>query len=137
LSNLYAQLMYPVYWLLHRLSREKDDQLRTQLSAEQLTELDAGLGRAARGQDSDGIVPVLSQVWGPVLHVAQGDHLDVVGQYGALGEETWGGDWLPSGSGFDGAAFEALWSEVARFIAAQSNAPAGTGAKAAPMSDPT
>jgi triacylglycerol lipase len=120
LTNLYAQLMYPVYWLLHRLSREKNDELRTQLSAAQLAELDSGLGRAARGTDSDGIVPVLSQVWGPVLHVARGDHLDVVGQYGALGEDTWGGDWLPSGSGFDAAAFTALWSDVARFIATHS-----------------
>lgn len=122
LSNLYAQLMYPVYWVLHRLSREKDDELRTQLSATQLAALDSGLGRPARGVDSDGIVPVLSQVWGPVLHVAHGDHLDVVGQYGALGDETWGGDWLPSGSGFDGAAFEALWCDVARFIASRTEA---------------
>ncbi len=122
-TNFYAQLMYPVYWLLHRLSREKNDDLRQQLSAVQLTELDAGLGRAANGRDSDGVVPVLSQVWGPVLHVARADHLDVVGQYGALGEETWGGDWLPSGSGFDAAAFDALWSSVAGFIAAHSDEP--------------
>jgi hypothetical protein len=57
------------------------------------------------------------------LHVAHADHLDVVGQYGALGEQSWGGDWLPSASGFDAAAFEALWSDVAAFIAAQSTPP--------------
>jgi pimeloyl-ACP methyl ester carboxylesterase len=119
ISNLYAQIMYPLYWLLHRLSREKGDELRAQLSATQLAALDAKLERPARGDDSDGVVPVLSQVWGPVLHVARGDHLDVVGQYGALGE-GWGGDWLPSGSGFDAAAFEALWSDVATFIAEQT-----------------
>jgi triacylglycerol lipase len=119
-TNLYTQLMYPVYWLLYRLSREKTDELRAQFSESQLLQLDTGLGRAAHGDDTDGVVPVLSQVWGTVLHVARGDHLDVVGQYGALGEETWGGDWLPSGSGFDSAAFEALWSDVAAFIAAQS-----------------
>jgi pimeloyl-ACP methyl ester carboxylesterase len=123
LTNLYAQLMYPVYWLLYRLSREKNDELRGQFSEAQLTQLDAKLGHVARGGESDGVVPVLSQVWGPVLHVAHADHLDVVGQYGALGEDTWGGDWLPSGSGFDAAAFEALWSDVARFIAEQSAQP--------------
>lgn len=121
LTNLYTQLMYPVYWLLHRLSREPSDELRQQLSAGQLAELDSGLGRPAHGHDSDGVVPVLSQVWGPVLHVARADHLDVVGQYGALGEETWGGDWLPSGSGFDEAAFDALWSSIAAFIADHSS----------------
>jgi pimeloyl-ACP methyl ester carboxylesterase len=115
--NLYAQLMYPVYWVLHRLSREKDDTLRQGHTTEQLAALDAGLGHRAGARDSDGVVPVLSQVWGKVLHVAHADHLDVVGQYGALGEATWGGDWIPSSSGFDAAAFEALWFDVAAFIA--------------------
>lgn len=119
-TNLYAQLMFPVFWLLHRLSREPDAALRSQLSEAQLGVLDAGLGHPAGRLDSDGVVPVLSQVWGPVLHVAHADHLDVVGQYGAQGEEEWGGDWLPSASGFDAAAFERLWSDVAAFIAMQS-----------------
>ncbi len=126
--NLYDQLMYPVYWLLHRLARESNDALREQLSEEQLRALDAGLARRASGADTDGVVPVLSQAWGKVLHVARGDHLDVVGQYGALGSEqdpndpSWGGDWLPSASGFDRAGFEALWAKVAAFIAEQSSA---------------
>jgi len=125
--NLYAQFMYPLYWLLHRLSREKDDALRQQLTPLQLEALDTGLGRTAGARDSDGVVPVLSQVWGRVLHVAHGDHLDVVGQYGAQGSETetdggksWGGDWIPSASGFDAAAFKALWVDVAEFIANSS-----------------
>lgn len=127
--NLYTQLMYPIYWLLHRLAREKDDALREQLSDVQLTALDAGLGRRASGGDTDGVVPVLSQVWGRVLHVARGDHLDVVGQYGARGSDdnpndpSWGGDWLPSDSGFDRAAFVALWTNVAAFIAESSKRP--------------
>jgi triacylglycerol lipase len=119
-TNLYAQLMFPVFWLLHRLSREPNSALREQLSAAQLAVVDAELGHPAGRFDSDGVVPVLSQVWGPVLHVAHADHLDVVGQYGAQAEDAWGGDWLPSASGFDAAAFERLWSDVASFIAAQS-----------------
>lgn len=120
ISNLYAQIMYPLYWVLHRLSREKNAALREQLAEAQLAALDSKLERPARGDDSDGVVPVLSQVWGRVLHVARADHLDVVGQYGAIGE-GWGGDWLPSASGFDRAAFEALWLDVADFIADQSH----------------
>jgi hypothetical protein len=138
-ANLYAQMMYPVYWVLHRLSREKDDTMRAQLSDVQLTALDSGLGHVACRFDSDGVVPVLSQVWGSVLHVAHGDHLDVVGQYGALGkakgdqgdDEEWGGDWLPSNSGFDAAAFEALWFDVAAFIAARSREPSSAPASRA------
>lgn len=114
--NLYSQIMYPLFWFLHRTSREKDDSLRKHHSAAQLALVDAGLGHSAGGGDSDGVVPSLSQIWGQVLHVTQADHLDVVGQYGAPGDEG-GGDWLPSGSGFDRAAFEALWDAVAGFIA--------------------
>jgi hypothetical protein len=126
LLNLYTQLMYPAYWLLHRLAREPNDALRDQLAEAQLAALDEGLGRRATGADTDGVVPVLSQVWGRVLHVALGDHLDVVGQYGAPGSEqdpndpSWGGDWLPSNSGFDRAAFETLWTKVADFIVESS-----------------
>lgn len=125
LIHLYSQIMYPLYWLLHRLSREKNEQLREVLTPEQLAALDAGLGRPATGRDSDGLVPVLSQVWGPVLHVARADHLDVVGQYGSVDQEKWSGDWLPSDSGFDAAAFAATWKAVADFIAASSG-PAST-----------
>lgn len=123
MANFYTQLMYPLYWLLHRLSREPNDELCSQLSASQKSAIDSGLGRPATGQDSDGVVPVLSQAWGKVLHVAHGDHLDVVGQYGALGD-AWGGDWIPSESGFDSAAFQALWEDVAEFIATASRADA-------------
>lgn len=114
--HLYSQVMYPLYWFLHRISREKDESLRKHHSSLQLAAADAGLGRPMAGQDSDGVVPSLSQIWGRVLHVASADHLDVVGQYGASGDEG-GGDWLPSASGFDSAAFEALWDAVADFIA--------------------
>ncbi len=113
--HMYAQIMYPLFWFLHRASREKDESLRQHHSDAQLASVDAGLGRSATGQDSDGVVASLSQVWGRVLHVAHGDHLDVVGQYGAAGDEG-GGDWLPSASGFDRSAFEALWDAVAAFI---------------------
>jgi len=119
-TNLYVQLMFPVFWLLHRLSREQDASLRAQLSQAQLAVVDAQLGHEAGRLDSDGVVPVLSQIWGPVLHVAHADHLDVVGQYGAQAEDAWGGDWLPSASGFDDAAFERLWSAVAAFMVEQS-----------------
>jgi pimeloyl-ACP methyl ester carboxylesterase len=116
IMNLYAQLMYPLFWFLHRTSREKDEALRRYHSEQQLATLDAGLGHRATGQDSDGVVPTLSQVWGRVIHVTSADHLDVVGQYGTSGDEG-GGDWLPSASGFDRPAFEALWDAVAEFIA--------------------
>jgi triacylglycerol lipase len=131
LLQLYTQIMYPLYWFLHRVSREKNDDLRRYHDAQQLSVVDTGLGRAVQGSDSDGVVPSLSQVWGRVLHVARADHLDVVGQYGAVGSEG-GGDWLPSSSGFDRVAFEAVWDAVADFIA---SAPVRRSEAAKPEAD--
>jgi hypothetical protein len=82
--------------------------------------LELAFGKYPKPSWSDGIVPTLSQVWGEVIHATHADHLDVVGHYGSLrpGQPT--SDWLPSGSGFDDAAFDALWSSVAHFIAEEA-----------------
>ena len=67
--------------------------------------------------EGDGIVPTASQRRGPVLFDAKGDHLDVIGHFDGPDHQPPHTDWLNTGSGFDRAQFEALWTEVARFIA--------------------
>ena len=59
-------------------------------------------------------MPTLSQLHGRLLHVARGDHLDVVGHYTQARTTD---DWLPSGAGFTPAAFAAAWDAVADAIA--------------------
>ena len=116
LRDLYAQLMFPVYAFLHRAARR--DELGapplTELQRSQLTEFASALPMRS---DSDGVVPTLSQVWGPVLYFAQADHLDVVGQYGLSSEAAATGDWIPSYSPFGPEQFTELWRRVAHFIA--------------------
>jgi len=65
---------------------------------------------------NDGIVPVLSQIHGDIIHVALGDHLDVVGQFHQAGGNRFA-DWLPSGARFDQNRFELLWNRVAAALA--------------------
>lgn len=72
---------------------------------------DAFRGETPSSGDSDGIVPTRSQPWGHILALLDADHLDVVGRYGDEGTA----DWLPSGSGFDRGAFDALRARVADF----------------------
>jgi triacylglycerol lipase len=72
---------------------------------------------------SDGIVPVLSQVWGRLGGVALGDHLDVVGQFQHQDDGKTYSAWLCSGSGFDEERFQRLWSRVADVIT-EANGPA-------------
>ena len=79
--------------------------------------LDRALGSRVTPAVNDGVVPTLSQIHGRLLHVARGDHLDVVGHYTLAGGRT--ADWLPSGAGFTPAAFEATWESVAAAIAGE------------------
>ena len=67
--------------------------------------------------DGDGIVPTTSQRHGTVLYEAHGDHLDVIGHFDGPTLQPPHTDWLNTGSNFDRAQFEALWTAVARFIA--------------------
>ncbi|MEO8900205.1 MAG: triacylglycerol lipase [Polyangiaceae bacterium] len=115
LWDLYTQLMFPVYACLHRIARrgELGNPALTPLQQLQLAQNEATVPVRT---DSDGLVPTLSQVWGPVLYFAQADHLDVVGQYGLPGQPAATGDWIPSYSPFGREQFLELWSTVTRFI---------------------
>jgi triacylglycerol lipase len=68
--------------------------------------------------EGDGIVPTASQRRGHVLFEACADHLDVIGHFDDPDHRPPHTDWISTGCGFDRAQFEALWTAVARFVAA-------------------
>ncbi len=74
-------------------------------------------GELPSRRDSDGVVPTLSQLWGEVIHAARADHLDVCGHFNQPSHDPPHIDWFRSGSEFRRPEFEALWSDVAAFIA--------------------
>jgi hypothetical protein len=67
--------------------------------------------------EGDGIVPSASQRRGHILHEARGDHLDVIGHFEGPDLQPPHNDWLNTGSNFGRTEFEALWTDVVRFIA--------------------
>jgi hypothetical protein len=69
--------------------------------------------------EGDGIVPLASQYHGDVLYEARADHLDVLGHFEDASATPPHVDWINSGSGFDPKHFEALWIQVAKFVAAR------------------
>lgn len=75
------------------------------------------LGSLPRDDDSDGVVPSNSQLWGDVIFAAQGDHLDLIGHFREPSTDPPHHDWLDTGSGFDKKTFDALWSSVSSFLA--------------------
>jgi triacylglycerol lipase len=121
-ADPYAQglhLLFSVFWLL---SARLDRRYAPLLSDAQRRALIAGYGTLPGMRDNDGMVPTLAQVWGEVVHVAEADHLDVIGQYGEVEREGIHADWLPSGSGFKGAQCRALWWDVAAFVTRSARA---------------
>lgn len=68
----------------------------------------------------DGIVPAASQRRGKVIAEARGDHLDVIGHFDDPDHQPPHTDWITTRSGFDRAQFQAMWTEVARFVTAST-----------------
>jgi triacylglycerol lipase len=68
-------------------------------------------------EDCDGVVPVLSQLWGKLVWAGYGDHLDVLGHYRDSTPETdpklAHHDWMTSGSSFGDEQFAALMDTIA------------------------
>ncbi len=122
LRDLYTQIMYPVFAALHFIAA-RGESLAPPPSPAQTRALERAYGEVPNERDSDGIVPTLSQVWGEVIHAADADHLDVVGQFGRADEASWGGDWIPSYSGFTSERFAELWSDVASYVMKKAREP--------------
>ena len=118
--NPYAQYLYGVYTLLHRIAGLGAGEFFPAPVASQKPLLERAYGALPSHRESDGIVPTLSQVWGEVIHAARADHLDVVGHFGARRPGRVDSDWLPSNSGFDQAAFNSLWASVAAFVTSEA-----------------
>ncbi len=116
--NLYQPLTHSLYALIYWITcREHRRYPYPTLDDEALDMLQHCLRYTVNGSVNDGIVPVLSQVWGDLGGAVVGDHLDVVGQFQDPEEGAHYATWLVSGSGFDEERFRALWSRIADAIA--------------------
>lgn len=107
-----GQATHVMYQALHRLTRLRPDEVPPCTDA-QADVMRAAYGTLPDADANDGVVPTRSQPWGVLLHAARGDHLDVLGHYGNEAPHV---DWISTGTGFDRAAFDALWDDVMRFL---------------------
>jgi triacylglycerol lipase len=121
----YAHASHTVFRLLQLLTSRNGD--GPQPRAEHLARLEEAYGEVPSKRDNDGVVPTLSQLWGEVIHVTRADHLDVCGHFNDGAHVPPHVDWFTSGSGFTRADFEALWADVARFMAESVAASTATG----------
>jgi hypothetical protein len=113
-----GQASYAIYAALHRLAALTPRRGRMALPAASVRALRRAYGSEPKLAANDGIVPTRSQAgWGRIVHAARADHLDVLGHFRTAEPGSPHVDWLASGSGFDEARFEALWRDVASFLA--------------------
>lgn len=115
--RLEVQAGYMLYRWLHRAAG--DAGLRSpRLDRDQLAALRAAFSRVPGGDESDAIVPTLSQVHGRLVWCGAADHLDVIGHFHSPRTTPAHHDWLMTGADFDVSTFADLWRRVARFIGA-------------------
>ena len=84
------------------------------LESEVERRLHRAFGRLPGVRANDGVVPVLSQIWGEVVWTGHADHLDVLGHFpDDTSPEALHVDWLTSGSAFTRRDFDAMTCAMA------------------------
>jgi triacylglycerol lipase len=113
----YAQATHAIFVALYRFCSSTPKGWLPRLTGEHVEGLRRAFGRVPPPAANDGIVPTLSQVRGRLVHATWADHHDVLGHFHGPTHVPPHFDWLASGSRFDRAHFEALWGDVAGFLA--------------------
>lgn len=117
LLSPFRMSLFSVFCLLHGITAREHRHYPYPLPGEEtLASFTDAVPFDLDSKSNDGIVPTLSQVHGRVIDIVVADHLDIVGQFQR--DDIPNGDWLPSGSHFNLARFEAAWEGVASEIAA-------------------
>jgi hypothetical protein len=93
----------------------------------------SAFGRLPGARSNDGVIPILSQVWGKLVWAGYGDHLDVLGHFspdsppGVPPAQATPAtpaaahvDWLRSGSGFNEVKFETMIAAIGDGIVASA-----------------
>ena len=115
--SAYAQSSHALYVAMWNLAaRHAADKLPLP-PVEHVRALQQAYGEVPDLKANDGMVPVLSQLWGEVVCCVQADHHDVIGHFDSPEHIPPHFDWITSGSGFNRAQFEHLWGSVAQFVA--------------------
>lgn len=110
-----VQAGYMLYRWLHHAAGDADGR-SPRLERHQIDGLRAAYTRLPAIDDSDAIVPTLSQVHGRLVWCGDGDHLDVIGHFHSPKTAPAHHDWLMTGADFDVSTFADLWRRVARFV---------------------
>jgi triacylglycerol lipase len=113
----YAQATHALFAVLYRFTAGRPVDPPQQLAPKHANALLRAYGRLPDHRANDGIVPTLSQVRGDLIAAAWADHHDVIGHFHMPRHVPPHFDWVASGTGFDRPQFEAVWRQVAVYLA--------------------
>lgn len=118
LRSPWAALSATIFAALYNITERHDERYPCSAPARHAEQqLRALLGEVPVIGASDGIVPLHSQIWGELVWVGKGDHLDIVGHFpGTKGAGH--NDWLASGARFNRLRFDAMMDRVVAGILA-------------------
>jgi hypothetical protein len=109
LRSPWAAVSATLFHLMQQIAGEEDDRYPCSPPDGGERLLRGALGTLPPPGASDGVVPLRSQLWGELVWVGLGDHLDVVGHFPGPHGHT---DWLASGSRFDIVRFDGVMDRV-------------------------
>ncbi len=116
----YAQSSHALYVAMWNLAaRHPPDKLPLP-TVEHTRALARAYGEVPDIRANDGMVSVLSQLWGEVIAAVTADHHDVIGHFDDPDHQPPHFDWITSGSGFRRPQFDQLWGSVAEWLAADA-----------------
>ncbi len=115
--DAYAQATHALFVVLYRFASAANGDRRPRMTTEHAAVLRRAYGRIPDPSANDGIVPTLSQLWGDPIGAAWADHHDVIGHFHLPKHVPPHFDWVASGTGFDRRHFEALWRDIAVYVA--------------------
>jgi hypothetical protein len=116
----YGQATHALFVALYRIASGTRRGWLPRLNEAHARILRKAYGRIPPASANDGIVPTLSQLRGELIAAVWADHHDVIGHFHEPRHVPPHFDWVASGTGFDRSQFEAVWRQVADFLAARA-----------------
>ncbi|MFO0555452.1 MAG: hypothetical protein U0271_44150 [Polyangiaceae bacterium] len=116
-SSPWSAVSAAVFTTLYNLTARQDSRYpcRSRDVAGQRDTVRTLLGEVPPDTENDGVVPLYSQLWGDLVWIGRGDHLDVVGHFPGKGKRNQPSehvDWLRSGAGYDETRFDAMMDRI-------------------------
>lgn len=112
----YMAFTAALYTTLYQFTGQKHERYGyAEPSSSQVARMTESWGHPPADEDSDGIVPALSMLWGDIVWVEEADHLDTLGHFHDDQKPFLHTDWLTSGTHLTRERFQRMMTAVARF----------------------